>query len=138
MKMDELLQMGAAMFSKSSLSGDAGSNLDIGSLTSAISGLTGGDGGFDLGALVNNLNTGGLGDLAKSWLGDGGNEGISPEQISSVIGSDKISEFASDMVVTVRTAGRSVSLSGAKRVLACVKKRANGRRDEKILGRKLQ
>ncbi|WP_458774706.1 YidB family protein [Desulforhopalus sp. 52FAK] len=94
--MDDLLQMGAKVFSESNLSGDAGSNLDIGSIVSALSGLTGGQ-GFDLGSILSNLDAGGLGDIAKSWLGDGGNEGISPEQVTSVLGSDKIADFASQL-----------------------------------------
>ena len=109
MNMDELLQMGATMFSKSNLSGDAGSNLDLGSLTSALSGLTDGDGGFDLGGLMKNLNAGGLGDMAKSWLGDGANMGISADQIGSVIGSDKLSEFASKLGLSVDEAAGGLS-----------------------------
>ena len=107
--MDELLQLGAKMFSKSDLSGDAGSNLDMGSLTSALSGLTGGKGGFDLGALMKNLDAGGLGDMAKSWLGDGANAGISPDQISNVIGSDKIAEFASKLGLSTEEAAGGLS-----------------------------
>jgi len=41
MNMEGLLQMGAEIFSKSDLSGEAGSNLDMGSLTSALSSLSG-------------------------------------------------------------------------------------------------
>ncbi len=109
MNMDELLQLGATMFSKSNLSGDAGSNLDMGSLTSALAGLTGGSGGFDIGTLVNNLDAGGLGDLAKSWLGDGANAGISPTQISNAIGSDKITEFASKLGISTKEATGGLS-----------------------------
>lgn len=109
MNMDELLQLGAKMFSKSNLSGDTGSNLDTGSLASALSSLTGGSGGFDISALVNNLDAGGLGDMAKSWLGDGANGGISPDQISSVIGSDKIAEFASKLVLSTEEAAGGLS-----------------------------
>jgi len=106
--MEELIQMGAKQFSKSNLSGDAGSNLDLGSLTSALSSLTGGA-GFDLGALMNNLDAGGLGEIAKSWLGDGQNKGISPDQISDVIGSDKITEFASKLGISVKEATGGLS-----------------------------
>ncbi len=109
MHMDELLQLGAKMFSKSNLSGDAGTNLDMGSLASALSGLTGGSGGFDLGALMNNLDAGGLGDMAKSWLGDGANAGISPDQISNTIGSDKIAEFASKLGLSTEEATGGLS-----------------------------
>lgn len=109
MNMEELLQLGATMFSKSNLSGDAGSNLDTSSLASALSGLTDGDGGLDLGALMNNLNTGGLGEMAKSWLGDGGNMNISPDEVSNVIGSDKIAEFASKLGLSTEEAAGGLS-----------------------------
>ena len=65
MDMVQLLKMGATIFMNSRQSGDAGSGLDIGSLTSALSGLTGGSrssGGFDLGSLGSKMNSGGLGD----------------------------------------------------------------------------
>ena len=63
MDMTQLLSMGAKMFMNSQQSGDAGSNLDLGSLTSALAGLTGGggSGGFDLGSLLSNMDSGGLG-----------------------------------------------------------------------------
>ena len=100
MDMIELLKMGAATFINSNKSGNAGSGLDIGTLISAFSGLAGGGGsnaGIDLGSLVSKMDTGGLGTVAKSWLGDGNNEAISPDQITSMFGSDKISEFASKL-----------------------------------------
>lgn len=100
MDMIELLKMGAATFINSNKSGNAGSGLDIGTLISAFSGLAEGGGsnaGIDLGSLVSKMDTGGLGTVAKSWLGDGNNEAISPDQITSMFGSDKISEFASKL-----------------------------------------
>jgi uncharacterized protein YidB (DUF937 family) len=100
MDMIELLKMGAATFINSNKSGDAGSGLDIGSLTSALSGLVGGgrsDAGIDLGSLVSKMGSGGLGAIAKSWLGDGNNEAVSPDQITNMLGADKISEFASKL-----------------------------------------
>lgn len=36
----------------------------------------------------------GLGDVAASWVGKGGNAPISPEQIAAVIGSGPIADFA--------------------------------------------
>ena len=97
------------MFSKSNLSGDAGSKLDLSSLTTALSGLTDGDGGFDLGALMKNMDSSGLGDMAKSWLGDGANAEISAEQISSAIGSEKISAFATKLGISVQEAAGGLS-----------------------------
>ena len=104
MNMDELLKMGAAVFSKSPLSGDAGSNLDASALISALPGLIGGDGGLDFGSLMKNLDTGGLGDIAKSWLNDGDNKAISPDQIISALGSGKIAEFASKLGISNKEA----------------------------------
>ena len=109
MKMDELLKMGAKIFSKTPLSGDAGSELDANSLVSALSGLSGGGGGFDFGALTKNLDAGGLGDIAKSWLGDGGNKAISPEQITNALGSGKIAQFASKLGISEKEAAGGLS-----------------------------
>lgn len=99
--MGDLLKMGASSFIKSKLSGDAGSGLDSSILTSALGGLLGGGsssgGGLDLGSLLSNMNSGGLAGIAKSWLGDGDNENISTDQVTSMFGSDKISEFASQL-----------------------------------------
>lgn len=108
MNMDELLQLGAKVFSESNLSGDAGSNLDLGSIVSALTNLTGGE-GFDLGSIMSNLDAGGLGEIAASWLGDGGNQGISPDQIANVLGQDKIADFASQLGLSTEEAAGGLS-----------------------------
>lgn len=97
MNISDLLQMGASIFQKSNLSGNAGTNADLSSIVSAFGELTGSKGGFDLGGLLKNLNSGGLEDIAGTWLGDGANKNISPDQLSSVLGQDKIAEFASKL-----------------------------------------
>ena len=101
MDMGDLLKMGASAFISSKMSGNAGSGLDSGILTSALGGLLGGGnsdgGGLDLGSLLSGMNSGGLAGVAKSWLGDGDNEAISTDQVTSMFGSDKISEFASQL-----------------------------------------
>ncbi len=112
MDMNNLLKMGAEMFMNSKQSGDAGSNLNIGNLTSALSELSGGGGskgGIDLGSLLSKMDAGGLGNIAKSWLGDGGNETILPEQISSMFGAEKISEFASKLGISTEEAAGGLS-----------------------------
>ncbi len=102
MDMGDLLKMGASAFMNSNRSGDAGSGLDLGALTSALSGLTGGnsEGGFDIGSLLQNMQSGGLADIAQSWLGDGDNADISDEHVTQMFGEDKISEFASQLGVS--------------------------------------
>jgi len=111
MEMVELLKMGAQLFINSNKSGDAGSGLDVGNLASAFSGLAGGSssGGFDLGSLVSKMNSGGLGDTAKSWLGDGGNAPVSPEQVTNLFGADKISQFASNLGLSNEEAAGGLS-----------------------------
>lgn len=101
--------MGAKVFSQSDLSGEAGTNLDLNSLTSALSELTGGEGGFDLSGLLEKFQSGGLTDMVSSWLGDGDNAGISPDQISNVLGSDKLSEFAAKLGVSTDEAAGGLS-----------------------------
>jgi hypothetical protein len=62
MDMVNLLKMGATLFLNSKQRGDAGSGLDIGNLTSVLSGLAGGDrsnDGFDLGSLLSKMDSGG-------------------------------------------------------------------------------
>ncbi len=102
MDMADLLKMGASAFMNSNRSGDAGSGLDLDTLTSALSGLTGGnsEGGFDIGSLLQNMQSGGLADIAQSWLGDGDNADISDEHVTQIFGEDKISEFASQLGVS--------------------------------------
>ena len=113
MDMMSLLKMGAQMFINSKRSGDAGSGLDVGNVVAALSGLAGGGGGgrqgFDLGSLVSMMNSGGLGDMAKSWLGDGANDDITPNQITDMFGADKISEFASQMGISPDEAAGGLS-----------------------------
>lgn len=99
MDMSDLIKMGATMFIKSKMSGDNGSGLDLDSLTSALSGLTGGgsSGGLDIGSILGKMQSGGMANMAASWLGDGDNEEVSSSQITDIFGQDKISDFASKL-----------------------------------------
>ncbi len=109
MNLNDLIQLGATVFRDSNLSGDAGSQLDIEAIGSALSGLTGGSGQLDIGSILESLNSGGLAEVASSWLGDGANERISPDQVSEVIGSDKISDFASKLGLGIDEAAGGLS-----------------------------
>ncbi len=112
MGLEDLLKMGATTFMNSKLSGDSGSGLDIDKLTSAISGLTGGNGaggGFDLSSLLAKMESGGLSSMLQSWLGDGDNSAISPDQLTGMLGADKISEFASSLGLSKEEAAGGLS-----------------------------
>lgn len=44
--------------------------------------------------LVDQLQQGGLGEQVKSWLGNGANLQVTPEQIQSALGSDQVKQLA--------------------------------------------
>ena len=90
-----------------------GGNTNENGIMSALSGLLGGgsDGGLDLGNLVSRMteNSGGLGGLVSSWLGDGDNDAISGSQIKDLFGGDKVAEFASKLGVDEDSAADSLA-----------------------------
>lgn len=71
--------------------------VDQDTISGAMNGLIGDGDQFDLGSLVSNLQSGDLGDIAASWLGDGENASISTDQIQNLIGGDKISAAAAQL-----------------------------------------
>lgn len=99
MDMGSLLKMGASAFMNSNNSGDAGSGLDSGLLSNALASLTGNsaEGGLDIGSLLGQMQSGGMADMAASFLGDGANDEMSDSNITDLFGSDKISQFASQL-----------------------------------------
>lgn len=70
-------------------------NLVLGMLTQNGSGGAGGGGG--LGAMVEQFQRGGLGDVMNSWVGTGQNLPISPGQLEQVLGGDTIAQIARQM-----------------------------------------
>lgn len=68
-----------------------GSQIDASQATDALSGLLGNGG---IGDLVGQFTNSGLAEQAKSWLGDGDNQGISASQITDVLNVDQIKGFA--------------------------------------------
>jgi len=97
MDFTELLKMGASAIQGNS--DDATTGLDTDAISNALGNLLGGgaDGGLDLSSLVSGLSENGLGGIVGSWLGSGENEAISMDSITDLLGSDKISEFASSL-----------------------------------------
>ena len=96
MELMDLLKVGASMIQGNS--DDATTGLDIGDISNALGKLIGNnEGGLDLAALVGGLSQNGLGEIVGSWLGNGENKSISSDQITELLGSDKISEFASQL-----------------------------------------
>ena len=96
MDMMDLVKMGATLIQNNN--DDATTGLDVGDIASALGGLLGGnDGGLDLSTIISGLSSNGLGEIVGSWLGSGENKAIDPEQVGALLGSDKVSEFASQL-----------------------------------------
>ena len=99
----DLLKAGASLIQGNS--DDATTGLNIDDITSALMKLIGdGQGSLDLGALVGGLSQNGLGEIVGSWLGNGENRSISMDQITDLLGSDKVSEFASELNISEESA----------------------------------
>jgi len=88
----DIMQIGVQL-----LQSKLGSDIPAGDITSALSGLLGGD-NFDLGSLISKIQgNSGLASMATSWLGDGANSAMSGSQVMDIFGNDKVSEFASKL-----------------------------------------
>ncbi len=48
-----------------------------------------------LGGLMSQFQQGGLGHIAQSWVGNGPNQAVSPEQLHGVLGADQVQSMAS-------------------------------------------
>ena len=105
MDLTELLKMGASVIQGNS--DDATTGLDVDAISNALGGLLGGgaDGGIDLSSIVTSMTQGeGLSEIVGSWLGNGENMPISLDSITDLLGSDKISEFASSLGLSEESA----------------------------------
>lgn len=63
----------------------------------------------NLQGLVEQLQQGGLGDQVKSWLGNGTNMQITPEQLKGALGNDQIKQIAQHFGVSVDDALKALS-----------------------------
>ena len=97
MDLNDLLKMGASAIQGNS--DDSTTGLDVNDISGALGNLLGGgeEGGLDLSSLMSGLSENGLAGVVGSWLGNGENETISVDSITVLLGSDKISEFASSL-----------------------------------------
>lgn len=59
------------------------------------SGVMGGGMGGGLGGLVSQFEGAGLGHIAQSWVGNGANQAVSPQQLQSVFGDQQVQSMAS-------------------------------------------
>lgn len=57
-------------------------------------GNMGGMGGGGLGGLLSQFEQAGLGHIAQSWVGNGPNQPVSPQQLNNVFGEDQVQSMA--------------------------------------------
>ncbi len=114
MDFGNLLKMGADLIQNNS--DEATTGLDTGAIGDALSGLFGqGDGeGFDIGSLIANVTgsdgeSGGLLETVTSWIGNGENLPIDADQITDLLGSDKIGEFADKLGIDFASAKQALA-----------------------------
>jgi uncharacterized protein YidB (DUF937 family) len=70
---------------------------DANPLGAALNSLLAQNGGIQ--GLMAKFSQGGLGEIFSSWVGMGENKSISPDQISSLLGSDQVKSLASSLNV---------------------------------------
>jgi uncharacterized protein YidB (DUF937 family) len=75
----------------------------------AVRMLTSGQGG--LSALAQSFDRNGLGHIIGSWIGSGTNAPISPDQVKTVIGNDRLSELAKKVGISPDTVSQYLSKS---------------------------
>ena len=86
------------------LLGGGGSGSPIGGVLASLLG-GGQQGGMGMGAgmagqgglagLVSSFEQAGLGHIAQSWVGNGANEPVSPQQLQGVLGDDRVQSMSS-------------------------------------------
>lgn len=108
MEISELLKMGAALIEGNSDAATTGLNTD--DIAQALEGLVGnGQGGVNLVPFVSGLAENGLGAIVGSWLAQGENKSISTEEIITLLGADKVSEFASSLGLSNESAQNALA-----------------------------
>ena len=83
------------------MGGGAGASSPMGGVLGGLlgggqsGGMASGMGGGGLGSLMSQFQQGGLGHIAQSWVGNGPNQPVSPEQLHGVLGADQVQSMAS-------------------------------------------
>jgi uncharacterized protein YidB (DUF937 family) len=108
MELMDMLKMGATLIEGND--DQATTGLDITKIAEALSSLiSNNEGGLDLAALVSGLSQNGLGDIVGSWLGNGENKAIAADDVTVLLGEDKVDIFAREL---------GIDLDSAKKALA--------------------
>ncbi len=108
MELTDLFKVAASMIQNNG--DDATAKLDVDDIANALYNLVGnGQGGLDLVKFVGGLSQNGLGEIVGSWLGNGENKSISIEQITTLLGSDNVAAFASELGLSQESAATALA-----------------------------
>ncbi len=108
MELIDLLKTAASMIQNNG--DDTTAGLDVNDIVNALNNLVGnGAGGLDLVKFVGGLSQNGLGEIVGSWLGNGENKAISMEQITTLLGSENVATFASDLGLSQESATNALA-----------------------------
>jgi uncharacterized protein YidB (DUF937 family) len=108
MELMDLLKVAASMIQGNG--DEATTGLDVNDIANALNTLVGnGVGGLDLVKFVGGLSQNGLGEIVGSWLGNGENRSISIEQITTLLGAEKVEAFASELGLSQESAAGALA-----------------------------
>ncbi len=108
MDFQELINLGASMIQNNA--DDATGGLDLGEISQALSSVLGNGGeGFDLQSILSKLGDGNLGEMISSWIGQGENAPIDPDQVSNLLGEEKVQAFAQKLGLSTESARQALA-----------------------------
>ena len=110
MDFTDLLKIGASLIQNNDDEKTTG--IDTDTITNALGSLFGSkDGnGLDLSSVISAVTSGGsLSEIVSSWVGNGENAPIDPDQVSELVGDDKVNEFAEKLGVDVDSAKKALA-----------------------------
>ena len=108
MELMDLLKMGASLIEGNS--DDTTTGLDIDKIANAMKKLIANeDGSLNLAAIVGSLSRNGLGEIVGSWLSQGENKAIAPDDVAVLLGEDKVDAFAQELGLDHESAKKALS-----------------------------
>lgn len=100
MDLNNIMQIGAQLF-QSQLDSDRDGQVETTEIASALMGLlSNNQGQLDISSLVSRMQGGDLLSMVTSWLGDGPNAAIQPNQLSQLFSNEKIAAFAQQLGIS--------------------------------------
>jgi len=110
MDFTELLKIGASLIQNND--DDATTGIDTDKITDALSSIFGSNNGngLDLSNIISAVTSNSsLSEIISSWIGSGENAPIDPDQVTELVGEDKVSEFADKLGINFDSAKKALA-----------------------------